>query len=66
MSEILVISLNLIPAGEGESAFGWLNSHLVQPVVSGAVGSLLFALAFMLLCWSVGWLLDRRKIYVRV
>ena len=35
-------------------------------MVPGAVGSLLFALTFMLLCWSVGWLLDRRKIYVRV
>lgn len=66
LSEVLAISLNMMPAGEGESAFGWLNSHLVQPLAPGAVGSLLFALAFMLLCWSVGWLLDRRKIYVRV
>ena len=66
LSEVLAISLNLIPAGEGESAFEWLNSHLVQSVVPGAVGSLLFALTFMLLCWIVGWWLDRRKIYVRV
>lgn len=66
LSEVLVISLYMIPAGGGERLFGWLNSHLVQPVVPGAVGSLLFALAFMLLCWSVGWALDRRKIYVRV
>ena len=66
LSEVLAIGLNMIPAGEGENAFGWLNGQLVQPLIPGAVGSLLFALAFMLLCWSVGWLLDRRKIYVRV
>ena len=67
LSELLAISLYLIPAGGGKkNLFGWLNSHLVQPMVPGAVGSLLFALTFMLLCWSVGWLLDRRKIYVRV
>jgi len=27
---------------------------------------LLFALAYMLLCWAIGWLLDKRGIYVRV
>lgn len=29
-------------------------------------GSFLFAVAFMLLCWLVGYMLDKRKIYVRV
>jgi predicted acyltransferase len=66
LSELLAIGLYMIPAGGGESLFGWLNAHLVQPVVPGAVGSLLFAVSFMLVCWSAGWLLDRRKIYVRV
>ncbi len=56
----------MIPAGGGQSVFGWINRHLVQNVVPGAVGSLLFALSFMLLCWSVGWALDQRRIYVRV
>jgi predicted acyltransferase len=30
------------------------------------VGSLLFAICYMLICWMVGWILDRKKIYVRV
>ncbi len=29
-------------------------------------GSLLFAVTFMLLCWLVGYFLDKRKIYIRV
>ena len=66
LSELLVIGLSMIPAGGGENLFGWTGIHVFQGLIPGAVGSLLFALAFMLLCWSVGWWLDRRKIYIRV
>lgn len=30
------------------------------------LGSLLFAICFMLACWLAGWYLDKRKIYIRV
>lgn len=66
LSELLVITLYMIPASPGVSVLQWLNSALFQPLAPGAVGSLLFAISFMLLCWSVGWMLDRRKIYIRV
>ena len=66
LSELLVISLYMIPVGGGQSAFEWLGVHIFQALVPGAMGSLLFALAFMFLCWSAGWWLDRRGIYVRV
>ncbi|MEZ0538900.1 acyltransferase family protein [Fibrella arboris] len=66
LSEVLVIVCYMIPAGGGESVQGWIGVHIFQTIAPGPMGSLLFALAFMLLCWSVGWLLDRRRIYVRV
>jgi len=66
LSELLVISLYMIPVGGGKSALGWIGTQVFQGIAPGAVGSLLFALTFMLLCWSVGWLLDRKKIYIRV
>lgn len=44
----------------------WINMTFYQVVAPGPVGSLLFALSFMLVCWLVGYVLDRRKIYVRV
>ena len=66
LSELLVIVLYMIPVGGGQNAFDWIGVHIFQGLSPGAVGSLLFALSFMLLCWSVGWLLDRRGIYVRV
>lgn len=37
--------------------FAWAGENL---------GSLLFAIVFMLLCWLVGYILDRRKIYIKV
>ena len=66
LSELLVIALYMIPVASGGSLFSWINRSLYQKLAPGPVGSLLFALSFMMVCWSVGWLLDRRKIYVRV
>jgi len=66
LSELLVIALYMIPVASGGSLFSWINSSLYQKLAPGPIGSLLFALSFMLVCWSVGWFLDRRKIYVRV
>ncbi|MEZ0485537.1 acyltransferase family protein [Fibrella aquatica] len=66
LSEVLVIVFYMVPAGNGESVLSWIGVHIFQSLAPGPLGSLLFALAFMLLCWSVGWALDRRKIYIRV
>jgi predicted acyltransferase len=46
--------------------YEWINNVFFQVIAPGAVGSLLFALAYMLLCWSIGWVLDEKKIYVKV
>jgi len=50
----------------GGDLFSWINRSLFQKLIPGAVGSLLFAISFMMICWGVGWLLDRKRIYVRV
>jgi len=46
--------------------FSWINKNLFQAVAPGPVGSLLFAIGYMLACWLVGLILDKRKIYIRV
>ncbi|GAB3727615.1 acyltransferase family protein [Spirosoma lituiforme] len=66
LSELLVIALYMIPAASGKNLFSAINDNVYQKLVPGPVGSLLFALSFMMICWGVGWLLDRRRIYVRV
>lgn len=66
LSEVLVIFMYFIQAGRDTSVHAWINRNIFQPVAPGKVGSLLFAVVFMLLCWSVGKILDRKRIYVRV
>jgi predicted acyltransferase len=64
LSEIGAILLWFIPVGD-IALYEWL----FQNVFSHAgmyFGSFLFAIAFMLMCWLVGYFLDKRKIYVRV
>lgn len=66
LSEVLAIILYMVPVGPKTSAFDAINKALFQSVAPGPIGSLLFALCFMLLCWATGWWLDRRRIYIRV
>ena len=66
LSELLVTVLFMIPMGQGYSFFGWINKVLFQVIAPGPVGSFLFAITYLLLCWSVGWWLNKRKIYIRV
>lgn len=65
LSEILLISLWLIPVGKG-SAAQWLAKDVFGSVASPINASLLFAVFFMLVNWTVGYFLDQKKIYVKV
>ncbi len=64
LSEILVTIFYMVRIS-GKSMYGW-GSSAFQAVASGAIGSLLFAIFYMLICWSVGWWLNKRRIYVKV
>lgn len=66
LSELLVTVLFMIRIHGTESFFVWINKVFFQVIAPGSVGSLLFALTYMLFCWSIGWILNKRKIYVRV
>jgi len=59
-SELFVIVLYL------SNAYGWINKEVFQVIAPGAIGSLLFAICYMLVCWTFGKILDKNKIYIRV
>ncbi len=64
VSEVLLIILGwIIINKKGLPEWG---QSFYQDIAPGKVGSLLFAMSFMLLCWLVGYVLDRKKIYIRV
>lgn len=44
----------------------WLNQNIFQAIAPGSFGCLLFSIFFTLLCWLAGWLMDKKKIYVRL
>jgi len=51
---------------DGRIFIDWVNDLVFQRLAPGAPGALLFSLAFTMVCWSVGWILDKRKIYIRL
>jgi predicted acyltransferase len=65
LSEIGVVLLFDFHA-QGKTLYAWIYSTFFQPAAGDYNGSLLFALGWMLICWGVGFVLDRRKIYIRV
>jgi predicted acyltransferase len=65
-SELFVVILFMITVSPGLSFFDWINKVLFQVVAPGAIGSLLFAICYMLVCWLFGKILDKNKIYIRV
>jgi predicted acyltransferase len=45
--------------------FMWLYDHVFR-WAGDKPGSLLFALVFAQACWTVGWLMDRNRIYIKL
>jgi predicted acyltransferase len=64
LSEIFLITLYLIPVGEGsvQSAIYDFLKSFASPINA----SLLFALLLMLFCWGIGLILDKRGVYIKV
>jgi predicted acyltransferase len=65
LSEVFAILLYTFRTSPGKTLFKSVYENSFG-IIGGKVGSLLFALAFMLICWLVGLWLDKRKIYVKV
>jgi len=64
-SELLVTVLGWITIGK-LGFTEWVNGSVFQAIAPGPVGSLLFAISYMLVCWVFGKILDKNKIYIRV
>ncbi|HEY0742214.1 MAG TPA: heparan-alpha-glucosaminide N-acetyltransferase domain-containing protein [Chryseosolibacter sp.] len=65
LSEVLLISLYIIPVGD-KRVPQWLNDDVFGSFASPVNASFLFAFFFMLTNWVVGYILDKKKIYIKV
>ncbi|SEB04759.1 acyltransferase family protein [Pedobacter hartonius] len=66
LSELLLICIQLIWIKPGLSFYKWINDVFYQPVFPGAFGTLVFAVCYMMLCWLVGYIMDKKKIYIKI
>ena len=66
LSELLAYGSQALPIGPKQHLYDWIATTLFLPFVPGRIGVLLFSTSFMLLCWSVGFWLDRRKIVLKI
>ncbi|MBK7433197.1 MAG: DUF1624 domain-containing protein [Chitinophagaceae bacterium] len=48
--------------------FGWFYEHACKPILPAdpRVGSFLYALCFIAMMWFFAWVLDKKKIYIKV
>ncbi len=65
-SELFYIVLRQIKTNSGLDLFEWVSENIFQNIFPGPFGALVTALAFMLLCWSLGWWLNKRRIYIKI
>ncbi|MEI9807124.1 MAG: DUF5009 domain-containing protein [Bacteroidota bacterium] len=66
LSELGATLLWFFPVGpHGQRLYSWLFDNVFK-YAGDYFGSFLFAVSVMMVCWLVGYLLDKRKIYIRV
>jgi predicted acyltransferase len=57
--------LHMVRSG-GQSVLEWVYAAGFASWAGDKAGSLLYAIAYMLCCWAVAYVMDRRKIYIRL
>jgi predicted acyltransferase len=66
LSELLLTVFQLIWVRPQLSFYDWINQVFYQWLFPGALGTLVFALCYMMFCWLVAYVLDKRKIYIKI
>jgi predicted acyltransferase len=65
-SELFSSVVSDFPGAPHQSIQVWAYRHLFEPLVNPAFGSLLYSLAFVLVCWLVVWPLYRNRIFLKL
>lgn len=65
-SELFYVALRLIPVNPEMDAFEWFSESIVQRIFPGSFGAFVTAIVFMLVCWSLGWWLNKKRIYIKI
>ncbi|PWK79897.1 putative acyltransferase [Mucilaginibacter oryzae] len=66
LSELLLTVLQTVWVAPQLSFYDWINQVFYQRVFPGPLGTLVFAICYMMLCWLVAYVLDKKKIYIKI
>jgi Uncharacterized conserved protein len=55
-----------MPDGSSQSGSAWLYSQVFQPLAGDINGSLLYAISHVILFWLIGYVLYKKKIFIKV
>ena len=66
LSELLAPLLGTINVAPGESLERWIYTHTYAHIHPPGLGSLMFSVAFTMLCWLIMLIFYRKKIFIRV
>ena len=68
MSGILPRASGLIKLKNGIGPLGWFYENVCRPIFPSdpRIGSLVYALCFISMMWFFAWVLDKKKIYIKV
>lgn len=69
LADVLAVLLAIIPVtyqGEPTSLHSYIYAAFLQPIFGGKGGSLAFSLLFVLANWAVGYILYKKKIYIKI
>lgn len=66
LSELMLTVFQTVWVKPQLSFYDWINQVFYQRLFPGAFGTLVFAICYMMLCWLVGYVLNKRKIYIKI
>lgn len=66
VSELLASGISAIKVSPGRSLFSIIYYNVFQRIHPYGIGALLYALAFVMVCWLVVWPLYYKKIFIKV
>jgi alpha-N-acetylglucosaminidase len=65
-SEMFILTLMLVRPFTRVDPYHWVGVEVFQRLAPGPLGSLLCALTYTLVCWLFGYLLTRKRIFLRL
>lgn len=70
LSIVLAITFRIewigLDTGERVSITSWAFDRVYEPLAGAMTGSLLYALSLTAVCWFVGWLLFKRRVFIKI